>query len=81
LSFLELVRAIVADQIGPSQFSHNDKSDTMLEKESPSSTRNLPPSTIPALDAQTRLVYSQCYHAVVGGAAAGHDKKKADNTM
>lgn len=65
LSFLQLVRSIVAEQIGPSQFSHNDKSDTMLEKESPSSTRNLPASIIPDLDIDTKITYSQCYRAVV----------------
>lgn len=65
LSFLQLVRSIVADQIGPSQFSHNDKSETMLEKESPSSSRNLPAPNIVELDVETKLAYSQCYRAVV----------------
>ncbi|KAG8406526.1 hypothetical protein J3459_018689 [Metarhizium acridum] len=67
LSFLQLVRSIVADQIGPSQFSHNDKSDTMLEKESPSSMRHLRSSTPPELDVETKLLYSQCYRAVTEG--------------
>lgn len=38
----------------------------MLEKESPSSMRSLPPSTLPELDVETKLLYSQCYRAVVG---------------
>ncbi|TWU75863.1 hypothetical protein ED733_005490 [Metarhizium rileyi] len=67
LSFLQLVRSIVADQIGPSQFSHNDKSDTMLEKESPSSARNLPASNILDLDIDSKGLYAQCYHAVTEG--------------
>ena len=66
LSFLELVRSIVADQIGPSQFSHNDKSDTMLEKESPVLPRAAPILGAADLDIETRVAYSQCYHAVVG---------------
>lgn len=66
MSFLQLVRSIVADQIGPSQFSHNDKSETMLEKESPSSSRNLLAPSIVELDVDTKLAYSQCYRAVVG---------------
>ncbi|KAF4508029.1 hypothetical protein G6O67_004467 [Ophiocordyceps sinensis] len=35
LSFLQVVRRVVAEQIGPSQFSHNAQSETMLEKEAP----------------------------------------------
>ncbi|KHO02124.1 uncharacterized protein MAM_01125 [Metarhizium album ARSEF 1941] len=67
LSFLQLVRSIVADQIGPSQFSHNDQSDTMLEKEPPSSLRDFPPSLLPELDLETKLLYAQCYRAVTEG--------------
>ncbi|KAK2595286.1 hypothetical protein QQS21_007001 [Conoideocrella luteorostrata] len=67
LSFLQLVRSIVADQIGPSQFSHNDKSETMLEKESPHSARSMPVSSFVELDVETKLLYSQCYHAVTEG--------------
>ncbi|GAB0137619.1 hypothetical protein EsDP_00005876 [Epichloe bromicola] len=39
----------------------------MLEKESPRSARNIPVSRIADLDVETRLVYSQCFHAVTEG--------------
>ncbi|KAJ6441094.1 Fungal specific transcription factor [Purpureocillium lavendulum] len=67
LSFLQLVRGMVADQIGPSQFSHNAQSETMLEKESPSSTRSMPVSSIPELDTASKLAFSRCYRAVTEG--------------
>ncbi|SCB65517.1 unnamed protein product [Fusarium graminearum] len=38
ISFLQIVRNLVSQQIGPSAFSHNEKSDTMLEIESPTAT-------------------------------------------
>ncbi|KAL6922921.1 hypothetical protein FSST1_000195 [Fusarium sambucinum] len=38
ISFLQIVRNLVSQQIGPSAFSHNAKSDTMLEIESPTAT-------------------------------------------
>lgn len=71
LSFLQLVRSIVADQIGPSQFSHNDQSETMLEKESPRSARNISVPRIADLDVETRLVYWQCFNAVVSNGRCG----------
>ncbi|UNI17588.1 hypothetical protein JDV02_003920 [Purpureocillium takamizusanense] len=68
LSFLQVVRGMVADQIGPSQFSHNAQSETMLEKESPSSSMSLPaPSTVAELDPASKLEFSRCYRAVTEG--------------
>lgn len=34
ISFLQFVREIVSARIGPSQFSHNDKNENMLETQS-----------------------------------------------
>ncbi len=59
---------MVADQIGPSQFSHNAQSETMLEKESPSSSRSLPASNVVELDSASKLAFSRCYRAVVSHA-------------
>ncbi|KAJ4015469.1 hypothetical protein NW752_006931 [Fusarium irregulare] len=38
ISFLQIVRNLVSQQIGPSAFSHNETSDKMLEIESPTAT-------------------------------------------
>lgn len=72
LSFLQVVRNMVADQIGPSQFSHSAKSDTMLEKESSSSPAVVPPSHSIELDAESRLDYVDCYRAVVSCTSVRH---------
>lgn len=67
LSFLQLVRGIVAEQIGPSQFSHSAQRDTMLEKESPSCCSNPSLSGVAELDAAAKLAFSRSYRAVTEG--------------
>ena len=63
LSFLQLVRSIVSEQIGPSQFSRNGKSDTMLEKESPQSHTHTP--SIGGLSPEARSMCGDYFYAVV----------------
>ncbi|KAM4065648.1 fungal specific transcription factor [Hirsutella rhossiliensis] len=67
LSFLQVVRRVVAEQIGPSQFSHNAQSDTMLEKEPPPSDSD--PRLLEAshLDVTTKVGLSHCFRAVTEG--------------
>lgn len=65
ISFLQFVRDNVAAQIGPSQFSHNDQSDNMLETEP---TISIPESITPAieeLDVTQRHDYIEAYRAAV----------------
>lgn len=65
LSFLQLIREIVAENIGPSQFSHNDKSESMLETQSPEATSNaLVPAAV-ELGADQKLLYSRTYNQAV----------------
>lgn len=63
LSFLQLVRSIVSEQIGPSQFSRNERSDTMLEKESPQSHAHTP--TVADLSPEARLMCADYFYAAV----------------
>ena len=63
LSFLQLVRGIVSDQIGPSQFSRQGNSETMLEKESPQSHTHTP--GLHDLSPEARLMCAESYYAVV----------------
>lgn len=65
LSFLQLVRGIVSDKIGPSQFSRGGHSDTMLEKESPQSHSHTPNFSI--MSPEAKLMCADCYYGVVGG--------------
>ncbi|ODA77588.1 hypothetical protein RJ55_07217 [Drechmeria coniospora] len=72
LSFLQLVRSVVADQIGPSQFSHNAQSETMLEKESALGDGDRNRSSVSAsslvdLDEGSKMDYAQCYRHVTEG--------------
>ncbi|KAL6876872.1 hypothetical protein J3F83DRAFT_727362 [Trichoderma novae-zelandiae] len=67
LSFLQLVRDTVTAQIGPSQFSHNEKRDSMLETE-PSATDS---SGLEAnhcnIDLEGSLLYTRTFEAATGG--------------
>ena len=63
LSFLQLVRGIVSDQIGPSQFSRQGNSDTMLEKESPQAHTRQP--GISDLSPEAKLMCADCFYGVV----------------
>ncbi|KAF4986736.1 hypothetical protein FGRMN_10701 [Fusarium graminum] len=63
ISFLQIVRNLVSQQIGPSAFSHNEKSDTMLEIESPSATTHDEPSIL-RLDHEQKKRYLRSYHVV-----------------
>lgn len=65
ISFLKFVRDTVSAQIGPSQFSHNDQNENMLEMEP---TIAVPESITPAiedLDATRREDYIHAYRAAV----------------
>ena len=67
ISFLQVIRQIVAKQIGPTPFSHNDKSETMLEIE-PTQDLAAPPEMeleVPELSVELKHKYLQCYHSVV----------------
>ena len=67
ISFLKFVRDTVSAQIGPSQFSHNDQNENMLETEP---TIAVPESITPAieeLDATRRQDYIHAYRAAVSG--------------
>ncbi|KAF4470452.1 nitrate assimilation regulatory nirA [Fusarium albosuccineum] len=64
ISFLQIVRDLVAQQIGPSAFSHNEKSDTMLEIESPQVNAPEPEANSMELDEEQRYKYLRCYYAV-----------------
>lgn len=65
ISFLQLIRDTVTEHIGPSQFSHNNKSDNMLETESPKEYRHTPFSPVADPDPDLKLLYSQAYQAAV----------------
>ncbi|GLA27471.1 hypothetical protein AnigIFM63326_004680 [Aspergillus niger] len=64
LSFLQLVRDTVSQYIGPSQFSHNVKSEDMLETETPHGT---PPTLESSLDSYQLLQYYQTYSSATSG--------------
>ncbi|PHH72546.1 hypothetical protein CDD82_5926 [Ophiocordyceps australis] len=63
ISFLQLVRRLVAKQIGPSQFSHNASSERMLEKPTPLSQ----PLQYPHVDMAEGLSFVKCYNSVTEG--------------
>ncbi|CAK7203039.1 hypothetical protein SEUCBS139899_005768 [Sporothrix eucalyptigena] len=69
LSFLQVVRDMVAEQIGPSRFSHNEQSDRMLEKSysSAANADKLLVSAAVGLDADQKRLYAQCFQSVTGG--------------
>lgn len=62
LSFLQLLRETVTQHIGPSQFSHNVKSEDMLETEAQHEIPNFAEEHCSADDRQR---FVQCYYAVV----------------
>ncbi|KJZ78207.1 hypothetical protein HIM_02245 [Hirsutella minnesotensis 3608] len=67
ISFLQIVRQLVAEQIGPSQFSHNPQSETMLEKEVPSSGEGSVAPGLPDLDVAEKLALTRCYQDATEG--------------
>ncbi|KAH8121759.1 hypothetical protein LI328DRAFT_157949 [Trichoderma asperelloides] len=68
LSFLQLIRDTVTAQIGPSQFSHNDKRHSMLETEpSAAADANDLQSTTYNLDVESSLLYARIFEAATGG--------------
>ncbi|KAF4922378.1 putative transcriptional regulatory protein [Colletotrichum viniferum] len=69
ISFLQTVRQVVAGQIGPSPFSHNDDTETMLEVESPETRATTSPTaeTAVELNVQQKLAYLHCYYSATEG--------------
>ncbi|KAL7796727.1 hypothetical protein V8C37DRAFT_408211 [Trichoderma ceciliae] len=67
LSFLQLIRDTVTAQIGPSQFSHNDKRDSMLEAEPSAVDSNDLESTNCNIDLDGSLLYARTFEAATGG--------------
>lgn len=65
ISFLQFVRDTVAAQIGPSQFSHNEQSDSMLETEPAISVPESITPAIEELDSSRRQEYISAYRAAV----------------
>ncbi|KAG9245456.1 fungal-specific transcription factor domain-containing protein [Calycina marina] len=67
ISFLQLVREIVYRHIGPSQFSHNDQTESMLETQSSNATTPLfsPPEV--HLDLKQLLCFSEFFESAVDG--------------
>lgn len=65
ISFLQFVRDTVAAQIGPSQFSHNDQSENMLENEPALTTSGVPTPGIIELDDEQRKSFIETYYAAV----------------
>lgn len=69
LSFLQLAREIVSEHIGPSEFSHNGKIQTMLETASPVSVEQRPgPALDVFLDVDQMLLYADAFNSAVGRA-------------
>lgn len=62
LSFLQLLRDTVTQHIGPSQFSHNVKSEDMLETES---LHHIPPAVDDRLDLAHKEVFIRAYLTAV----------------
>ncbi|PLB46450.1 Zn(II)2Cys6 transcription factor [Aspergillus steynii IBT 23096] len=63
LSFLQLLRDTVTQYIGPSLFSHNIKSEDMLETETPRDV----PLTIDDVDLDQQRVFIRTYHIATSG--------------
>ena len=55
----------MSQQIGPSAFSHNEKSDRMLEGETPQANAPEPEVNAMDLDGEQKLRYLRSYYAVV----------------
>lgn len=67
LSFLQLVRDIVLESIGPSQFTHNASSESMLETQSPTNMPKTMVSTAPVLSWEQARKHVAVYFAATGG--------------
>ncbi|KAK4071700.1 transcriptional regulator family: Fungal Specific TF [Trichoderma aggressivum f. europaeum] len=67
LSFLQLIRDTVTAQIGPSQFSHNEKRDSMLETEPSAVDSNGLEPTNCNIDLEGSLLYARTFEAATGG--------------
>ncbi|KEY64159.1 hypothetical protein S7711_03452 [Stachybotrys chartarum IBT 7711] len=79
LSFLQLLRGIVADQIGPSTFSRTGRSDTMLENESTQSgVQALSPED---LSIESRMRYRDVFNSVTGGIIDPFAPLELDNLL
>lgn len=65
LSFLQLLRDTVTQHIGPSQFSHNVKSEDMLETES---LHHIPPAVDDRLDVARKEAFIRAYLTAVSSA-------------
>lgn len=63
IAFLQVVRRVVAGQIGPSDFSHSKDSEKMLEIETPKSTDDAMEITV-----ERKLQFLKCYFSVVSTA-------------
>ncbi|RDW56473.1 hypothetical protein BP6252_14135 [Coleophoma cylindrospora] len=68
LSFLQLVREIVTEHIGPSQFSHNDQTESMLEAES-APVAGYDPISPPEiqLDFEQMILFSHIFKSALDG--------------
>ncbi|KAK2751123.1 hypothetical protein FQN57_000198 [Myotisia sp. PD_48] len=66
ITFLQLIRDTVAENIGPSQFSHNNESDNMLEIASPQSNQ-FPFYPDVDLDLDQKRLYAPLYHTATVG--------------
>ncbi|KAL2869176.1 Zn(II)2Cys6 transcription factor [Aspergillus lucknowensis] len=64
LSFLQLLRDTVTQHIGPSQFSHNGRSEDMLETDTPD---DIPQSFQSDLNASEEQAYIRTYHIATSG--------------
>jgi hypothetical protein len=79
LSFLQLVRGLVSEQIGPSPFSHNETKDTMLEKASSGAGRaSLVPASI-ELEYGQKCEFFHSFHSVVSMEALELRVKESDS--
>ncbi|KAL7802056.1 hypothetical protein V8C44DRAFT_362499 [Trichoderma aethiopicum] len=67
LSFLQLIRDTVTAQIGPSQFSHNEKRDSMLETESSAAESSGLGTANCNIDLEASLLYTRTFEAATGG--------------
>ncbi|EFX06708.1 salicylate hydroxylase [Grosmannia clavigera kw1407] len=67
LSFLQLAREIVSEHIGPSEFSHNGKVQTMLETTSPVTAEPSISALDVSLDVDQKLSYANTFNASLDG--------------
>ncbi|KAH0489488.1 hypothetical protein TgHK011_009915 [Trichoderma gracile] len=67
LSFLQLIRDTVTAQIGPSQFSHNEKRDSMLETESSAADTSGLETANCNINLEGSLLCTRAFEAATGG--------------